>query len=236
MGDAEASQVADSSALTAERAAASDIGSVLFSLKEIVSIVMGLALTNSVLALITDHHYTSVLSLSSLPLAGVLYTVVIVINIVRFYHGNMRHMESLYGAPARNAALSTHGSLGNLGLDFSVVFLESIVFAVISFYSGHRGDFVLLFLILLAVDLMWNIVTMQEGSDERDVSHQRRWMMNNVLAVLALFGLYFAYQNHHNHHPVLMHIAVGVVALNTAIDFAISCGFYFPGLGREDAD
>jgi hypothetical protein len=232
MGDTEEIQaVAD--ATESAQAAASDIGSVLFSLKEIVSIVMGLALTNSVLALITGHHYTSVLALSSLPLAGVLYTGVLIMNIVRFYHGNMRHMQSLYGAPARNIALSTHGSLGNLGLDFSVVFLESIIFAVISFYAGHRGDFVVLFLILLAVDLMWNIVTMQEGSVPRDVSHQRRWMMNNVLAVLALFGLYFAYQNHHNHHPVLMHIAVGVIALNTAIDFAISWGFYFPRLSIE---
>jgi hypothetical protein len=213
-----------------DRAASSDIGSVLLSLKEIVSIVMGLALTNSVLALITNHHYTSVLTLSALPLSGVLYTLVLIMNIVRFYHGNMRHMDSLYGVPARKLALSTHGSLGSLGVDFSVVFLESVVFAVISFYAGHRADFVLLFLILLAIDLLWNIVTLQEGSEARDVSHQRGWMVNNVLAVVALLALYFGYQNHH-HDLVLLHVAVGVVALNTVIDFAISWKFYFPMLG-----
>lgn len=217
-----------------ELAETSGVASVLHSLKEIVSIVMGLALTNSILALITGSHYTSVAKLSNLPLTAVLYTIVLIVNIVRFYHGNMRHMDALYGQPARRAARSTHGSLGNLGLDFSVVFLESILFAVISFYASHKSDYVLLFLVLLGADLLWNLVTLQEGSDDRDVSHTRGWMVNNFLAVMAVLILYFASKGH-SHHRLLLNLGVVAIAINTIVDFVISWKFYFPTLKTEEA-
>jgi hypothetical protein len=216
-----------------DQAETSGVVSVLHSLKEIVSIVMGLALTNSILALITDGHYTSVSKLSQLPLTAVLYTVVLIVNIVRFYHGNMRHMDSLYGQPARRAARSTHGSLGNLGLDFIVVFFESILFAVISFYASHKSDFVLLFLILLGTDLFWNVITLQEGNDVRDISHQRGWMVNNVLAVVLLLVLYLT-SHGEAHHRLLLNIGVGVIAANTIVDFVISWKFYFPAFKVEE--
>lgn len=217
-----------------DQAETSGVVSVLHSLKEIVSIVMGLALTNSILALITDSHYTSIAKLSKLPLTAALYTIVLIVNIVRFYHGNMRHMDALYGQPARRVARSTHASLGNLGLDFIVVFLESILFAVISFYASHKSDFVLLFLILLSIDFMWNLVTIQEKSADRDVSHLRGWMMNNFMIIAALVILYFVSKGD-PHHRLLLNLGVGAIALNTVADFIISWKFYFPVFQPEEA-
>jgi hypothetical protein len=217
-----------------DQAETSGVVSVLHSLKEIVSIVMGLALTNSILALITDSHYTSIAQLSKLPLTTALYTIVLIVNIVRFYHGNIRHMDALYGQPARHVARSTHASLGNLGLDFIVVFLESILFAVISFYASHKSDFVLLFLILLSTDFVWNMVTIQEKSADRDVSHPRGWMMNNFMIVAALVILYFVSKGD-PHHRLLLNLGVGAIALNTVVDFIISWKFYFPVFQPEEA-
>lgn len=215
---------------TGAETATNGIGSALASLKEIVSIIMGLALTNSILALITLHHYTSVAPLSALPVWSVLFTLVLVANIIRFYHGNVRHVDSLYGESAREVAACTHGSLGNLGLDFTVVFIQSIIFAVLSFYASRRPDFLLLFIILLMFDLIWNIVTQQEASEARDVSHQRGWMLNNVVGVLALVVFYMAYQEHH--HVVWLEVGAAVVAVNTLADYVISWKFYFPWIAQ----
>ena len=63
------------------------------------------------------------------------------------------------------------------------MFVQSVIFAVLSFYAAHRPDFLLLFLFLLTFDLLWNIATQQEVSEARDVAHQRGWMLNNVVAV-----------------------------------------------------
>lgn len=208
-----------------------DVASSLSSLKEIVSIVMGLALTNSILVLITRGHYTNVTSLSALPLQSALYTLVLVANIIRFYHGNVRHVDVLYGASAREDAGGIHGSLGSLGIDFFAVFVESVLFAVMSFYVNHGSDFLLLFMVLLVFDLAWNILTQQETNGAKDVSHQRRWMLNNVGGVLAVVILYMAYQSHH--HALWLHLGVGAVALNTAIDFAVSWAFYFPSFVED---
>jgi hypothetical protein len=211
------------------------VASVLHSLKEIVSIVMGLALTNCVLVLITHGRYTGVSALSALPLSSVLYSLVLILNIVRFYHGNLRHMDTLYGysartSAARTSAASTHGPapLGGLGIDFIVVFLESIIFAVISFYASPRREFLLLFMILMAFDFIWNIVTQQESSEVRDLPHLQRWMLNNLLGVVVILVLYLEYKQHHK--EVYLDLGAAMLAMNTLIDFAISWRFYFPSM------
>ena len=211
------------------------IASVLRSLKEIVSIVMGLALTNCVMVLITRGHYTSVTALSALPLSSVLYSLVLIINIVRFYHGNLRHMDTLYGHSARKVMSSSHGHgpapLGGLGIDFMVVFLQSILFAVISFYTSPRREFLLLFMILLAFDLVWNIVTQQVARDAKDMAHQKRWMLNNVVGVIVMLVMYLEYKQHHQ--ELFLNYGAAALAVNTLIDFVLNWKFYFPATGAS---
>jgi hypothetical protein len=206
------------------------VASVLLSLKEIVSIVMGLALTNCVMVLITQGHYNTVTALSALPLASVLYSLVLIANIVRFYHGNVRHMDTLYGNPGHRLMTSVHGHgpapLGGLGIDFIVVFLQSIIFAVISFYASPRREFLLLFMILLSFDLVWNILTQQVTHDAKDLIHQRRWMLNNLVGVVGILVLYLKYKQ--DHSVAYLDIGAAVLAVNTLVDFVISWRFYFP--------
>jgi len=212
------------------------VASVLQSLKEIVSIVMGLALTNCVLVLITRGEYTHVEDLSVLPVSSALYSLVLIVNIVRFYHGNLRHMETLYGRTAQKVRASVHGHgrapFGGLGIDFVVVFMQSIIFAVMSFYAtGHNGprrEFLLLFMVLMAFDLVWNIMTQQAMNDAKELRHQRRWILNNLVAVVAILVLYLKFKQHQE--VVYLDIGAGVLATNTIVDFVISWGFYFPSL------
>ncbi|HEV2975664.1 MAG TPA: hypothetical protein VGX69_11850 [Solirubrobacteraceae bacterium] len=205
------------------------VSSVLHSLKEIVSIIMGLALTNCVMVLITGGHYAGVTALSSLRLASVLYSLVLIANIVRFYHGNQRHMDTLYGDAGRKT-VSAHGHgpapLGGLGIDFIVVFLQAIIFAVISFYASPRREFLLLFMVLLAFDLIWNILTQQVVHDARDLAHQQRWVLNNFVCVVGILVLYLKYKQHHT--VLYLDIGASVLALNTLVDFVLNWRFYFP--------
>jgi len=203
-------------------------------MKEIVTIVTGLTLTNSVIVLITRGHYSGVQSLSNLPTASILYTAVFILTVVRFYHGNIRHVDSVYGLSESTKITPSnhgHGRFG-LGIDFVVLFTQSIIIAVDSFYASRRSEFLLLILTLLVFDILWTLLTQQQSTDASVFVHQRRWMLNNLVAVLVLTVCYTQYRDHHT--ALVLDVGVGVVLANTIADFAINWSFYFPHLVTND--
>jgi hypothetical protein len=202
--------------------------SVIASLKEIVSIVMGLALTNTVVVLVTGGHYSSIRSLRHVPLSTTLYSIVLVATIVRFYHGNMRHIEHVHGRVSvedryarRDPPLRT-----GLGIDFIVVLVQSMLFAVESFYASRRQEFLTVFVVLLILDITWFLINLREDPTSEVVKHQRNWMFNNFSA-LVLIGFSF-YKFGISHRDVYLDIGAGIMAVNTIVDFVISWTFYFP--------
>jgi hypothetical protein len=202
------------------------------SLKGIISIVMGLALTNTVVALVTGGHYDAIHRLAQLPVVSVLYSIVLVATIVRFYHGNLRHFEHVHGyvAVEDRYARSESSLDASLGVDFIVILVESMLFAVGSFYARRAPDFLLLILVLLVIDISWFVVNLRETGARDAVEHQRRWLFNNFLAFVAIGFCYFAAEV--THLKLYVDVGAAAVAVNTLIDFAISWDFYFPRLGR----
>lgn len=209
---------------------AADVTSALSSVKSIVAIVNGLTLTNTLLILITGGHYSNVTPLNKVPLVNVAFSVVLIANIVRFYHGNIRHLDSAYGSEsAARAASGRHAPpRGGLGVDFFVVFVQSLIFAVASFYAGRHSEFVSLFIVLLIFDIFWSIYAQQSaGGTATSGAPQREWLLNNLGAVIFLVVFYLI----HRAHPAeswSLDVALGGLAITTIVDFVLSWGFYFP--------
>lgn len=207
-----------------------ELRSALTSAKSVLAIVNGLTLTNALLVLITDARYERILLPKEVHLINIAFTVVLIVNIVRFYHGNVRHLDAVYGAAHRKLLWSDSAeSRGGLGLDFFVIFSQSLIFAVASFYvTAHlHSTYLSLFMLLLGFDIIWTVYS-QRGEAHAQASPQRAWLLNNLVAIGALIGFYLAYRAGHGGHNWALNGALCALAATTVVDFALNWRFYFP--------
>ena len=204
------------------------IASTIISLKEIVTIVFGVTITHAIVMLVTGGHYQALRALEEYPLISVLCFSLLIANIIRFYHGNIRHIDDLY---LREPAVASPADTGlshykSLSLDFFIVFLESLIFAAMSFYINTPSVFFFLFTITLGIDVIWYYVTSQFFPQKELFAHQKKWTLNNWGAILFIVGGYAIFKA--SFSQVNHFVFAGIVGLNTFFDFVISWHFYFP--------
>jgi hypothetical protein len=209
-----------------------DMASALSSTKSVLTIVNGLALTNTLLVLLTAGHYSRVVPLDQLGAENVIFAMVLIVNIVRFYPGNVRHLDAAYGevGVVRAAWGQPAEPYGGLGLDFFFIFSQSLLFAITSFYINSPPAYLSLFIVLLAFDVVWGIFSQTDG--DVAVSPQRFWLLNNLVALMMLVVLYMVYRGHAGRGWAL-DVAVGVIAVTTVADFALNRRFYFPQSAKK---
>jgi hypothetical protein len=201
------------------------IQSTITSLKEIVTIVTGLTITNSIVRLFTRDD---LFSLSNVDFQSLLLFIVLLGNVIRFYHGNIRHLDTTYTLELGkgNAGDLTKGGGSKTAIDFFVILLQSIAFAIISFLIHDPYEYFAFFAGLLVIDVIWFLGAYQYSPDRKAFDHQKKWSLNNIISVFALLivittgsaflGVMYAY------------VLLGILVINTAIDYTISWDFYFP--------
>jgi hypothetical protein len=211
-----------------------DVASALASAKSVFAIINGLTLTNTLLVLITGGHYSRVIPLGQLPVESVVLAVVLMANVVRFYHGNIRHLDAAYGSESvARAASGRHVEpRGGLGLDFFIIFTQSLLFSLASFYVNAPSTYIPLFIVLLAFDVIWTVYSQQADGDQA-ASPQRMWLLNNLIAGAILIVLYLGIYKSHGDRLWARDAAVIVLAATTIIDFALNWRFYFPGSTKK---
>jgi hypothetical protein len=197
--------------------------SAVSSLKEIVTVIMALTMTNTLVLLVTGGSYSSTRDLDEL--SGIL-----ILNIFRFYHGNIRHLDSVYGLEEQGVPVVRPEPRGGLGVDFFVILAQSILFAVMSFYADHPEKLLVLFTALLIFDVLWTLVVQQPG-DQDSFTHQKKWMLNNFVALLAILVVYTSAGG--TRTDVLVYAGAAAMLLNAAFDFGINWRFYFPPKGTN---
>lgn len=188
--------------------------------------VMGLTMTNTLIQLVASN-YGKTADLADLPLRTTLYSLLLILTIFRFYHGNMRHLDCVYcanGSTARNLRSASHGGLG---VDFIVILSQSVLFAVMSFYASRPEELLILFVVLLASDVIWTLIDQQPSEDRTEFTHQRRWLLNNVGALVAMLAI-FAISRGGEHSNLLIYGGAAAMFVNAIFDFKISWEFYFP--------
>ncbi len=197
------------------------------SVKEIVTVIMALTMTNTLVLLLTGGHYSGAKNLGDLPAEATIFSGLLILTIFRFYHGNIRHLDSVYGRKEQSSSTVKPAPWGGLGVDFFVILAQSILFAVMSFYADSPKQLLMLFIVLLASDVTWVLVVQQPSEDREGFSHQRRWMLNNVLALIVILTVYAIAGGAHRTDS-LVYGGATVMLLNAVFDFAINWKFYFP--------
>ena len=144
-------------------------GSAVSSVKEIVTVIMALTMTNTLVLLLTGGHYAGTRNLGDLPIQETIFSGLLILTIFRFYHGNIRHLDSVYGQEEQVKRLVKPAPWGGLGVDFFVILAQSILFAVMSFYADSPNELLMLFTILLASDVIWVLVVRRPSGVARRV-------------------------------------------------------------------
>jgi len=209
------------------------IDSTISSLKNVVTIVAGLAITN---AIITVFVVNNVADFKRLTIDTSLLFFLFILNVIRFHHGNVRHLDTTYTSDPGKVAIvhKPVGASGKTALDFFVIFFQSVVFAVLSFLLKQPNSFFALFAALIAVDVLWYLAVHGMVTDKSRFLHQKRWSINNVATLLALLiVLAHSARIANSFH---FYICFFLVLLNTVVDFAISWEFYFPAVRSHSSE
>ena len=162
--------------------------STINSLKEVVTIVTGVTITNAIVVLITGGTYLNIRSFEEFELKAIICFILLIANIIRFYHGNIRHLDDTYAPMVRSNASKDVKLIHPrfIGLDFFVIFAQSVLFAAMSFYINKATEYFCCFLVLLIVDVVWFLYLYRYTPNRQVFDHQKKWSTNNILTLLAL--------------------------------------------------
>lgn len=196
--------------------------------------VMALTMTNTLVLLLTGGHYVHVKQLSELGHEEIIFSALLVVTIFRFYHGNVRHLDSVYCGEPEGLHMIKPAPRGGLGVDFFVVLAQSVLFGVMSFYASDPPQLLVLFIILLGSDVAWALAVQQPTENNTIFDHQRNWLLNNFLAMAAMVAIYGIGKNA-QHSDLLIYGGAAVMVLNATFDFAINWSFYFPSQNSGDS-
>lgn len=200
----------------------SDIfSSAVLSLKQIVTIVTGLAITNAIIQLmlhditINDNKIIYDYGLINVNIYTCLLFIIVISNVIRFYHGNIRHLDDL--------VLNRDGKIA---INFFIIFTENILFAILSFSLQIPNQFFCIFIALIFLDIVWFELSTKITANPKTFERRKKWTLNNILfiiimLVILVFSLYCPSQEY------VLYFLFSLFG-NTIADFYIQWNFYFP--------
>jgi hypothetical protein len=202
--------------------------STISSLKEIVTIVAGLTITNAIVQIVSTTSIDGIPSIRVVNINALLLFIILIINVIRFYHGNIRHLDSAYTLELGKGSSGdlNHSGGKNIGIDFLIIFVQSLIFAILSFIIKNSTEFFFIFTILLTIDIIWFVGIYQLTTEKDAFSHQKKWTINNLVFVILLW--IFISQSINISSNINFYILSSLICINTIIDFVISWNFYFP--------
>lgn len=209
----------------------SEIESTTSSLKSIIVIIAGLAITNAIITVLSKSGMQSIANLS---IDSIFLFVIFLLNVIRFHHGNIRHLDTTYKKDLGKAHV-THkpvGSSGKTALDFFVILIQSVIFAWMSFLLKIPLEFFGLFAVVIAIDILWYLAIHGMVTDKKSFSHQKKWTINNVVSLFFLIALFLGVNKIGT--MAFIYASAIVAGGNALVDFWISWPFYFPKMELED--
>jgi hypothetical protein len=208
------------------------------SLKEVVTIVTGVTITSAIVMLLTGGNYSQVKGLDDLNIRSLMLFFLLIANIIRFYHGNMRHLDetsmAASGAHHTKDVRQMHQKF--FGVDFLVIFCQSVTLATMSFYINRGTEFLGLFTFLLCLDIIWVFAALQYTDNPEVFKYQKQWLLSNLIALILLLVALVVSASDKGNIQSVNYVRAGIIAVNTASDYWISWRFYFPYMNHTSPD
>ena len=207
--------------------------SMINSLKEIITIIVGLALTNAIIQFLMVGG--TVREITEISLGSAVIFILLIINMIRFYHGNFRHLDVTYSSTnfqeLASGDIRYHPIEEKVTMDFFLILIESLILCVMSFYQVKPIYFFYIFSGLLIVDIIWFFATYHFVPNREAFQHQKKWAINNIVAIILL--LIICSFSVSVDQEILTYASSIVLFANTIGDYRENWHFYFPIPFRE---
>ncbi|SRR6266542_1351822 len=146
-----------------------------------------------------------------------LLALALLVTLVPFYHGALRHLDEQY------AQGGTPGRAGSVLVDFFVLFLEGCAFLALAVSVGRPHVFARAFLLLLALDIVWALLTNFILAKETPLPAQMSWLLINIVTSGALL-IFLA--TDYDTTRVLWYAIPAMGLARTVIDLKFTWRFY----------
>jgi hypothetical protein len=146
----------------------------------------------------------------------------LVVTLIPFYHGALRHLDDVYGPGSGSAAHSF-----SVLIDFLLLFVESCAFLALSVSIKQPWTFAWLFLALLALDVLWAYLTTTFLAARPQQAAPTTWLKVNLGFGLTLLAILVSLSVGGWGSPgVVAYVALLLATARTAVDYALSWKFY----------
>lgn len=187
------------------------------SLQALYSVVAGAALGLAINGFV-DPTREAVIPTHALPTLFAL-----VITLVPFYHGTLRHFESVYVEEPRRTGESERS--GRLFLDFALLFVEGCLLLAAAKLVERPVAFTVALSLVCLVDVIWGYTGLLISNQVRAST---TWARINTMASTAFAGLVWFQLAVEPDAWVLPILVLVVSVIRTLIDYVTGWGFYFP--------
>lgn len=183
-------------------------------LKQVVVVMLGLALTNALQNFIAGEWAKGFSPPSRFEETFVFG--LLVLNLIRFFYGNWMSLEKTFDRTRFEGKAYL--------INFVIVISQSIAFTVLSFYKQLYPYFFMILVTVLFIDVL-GFGLLLTTEDRQRLQLQIRWLFNNLWAAVALSFII---------NPIIANqqsffwAAIVVASLNTIVGFWISWQFYLP--------
>lgn len=144
------------------------------SLTSLYTIVIGVALSLAIFQLFGEEG-----GLRFIEAHSVFLFLSLVVTLIPFYHGALRHIDDVY---IENA--NKHIQDGALVVDVLLLFFHGLVFVVLALLIDYPNQFVWVFMVLIGVDVAWGLFAHFGASTKSTEAAEGKWLFLNLLFVL----------------------------------------------------
>jgi hypothetical protein len=199
----------------------SSLESSVRSLVNLYTVVIGIALTLAVGVVIDPK-----VGLASITRTGITLFIAFLATLIPFFHGALRHLEDVYidiGAPLVKQ--------GTFIFDFGLLLLHALAFLVLAQLLALPTDFAFSLVAVLAIDIVWGVLTYLSTPSGTRLSVTSRWSIINfgfvVLVLAYLFGSDLRPGMTSQDDKLATLLALACFARST-LDYVWCKDFYFP--------
>jgi hypothetical protein len=158
---------------------------------------------------------------------GFVLAIALLVTLIPFYHGALRHLDELYGRGTGQAAHSF-----SVLVDFLLLFLESCVFLAMGASITQESDvFAWLFFALLTLDVAWAYVTTTFLVAPPQRAAPTTWLKVNLAFGLVLLASLVLLTVGWAPSEAWPYLVLVVALARTATDYAFSWRFYVAAQG-----
>jgi hypothetical protein len=208
--------------------------SAIRSLKEIITFLAGITFTIGITKLLVESEPLQLRNPKTFGWQEILDFLLLLVGLVRFYHGNVRFLDEEYIIAPNRGGLNSTLRMKQIPFDFVIMLVIALLFAALGFFIQIPKYFLSIYVLIIFIDFVWLFITYRiiSGSDTGIAIKTKgtglNWLHNNGVHVLLFVLAWFVCGYWLGNYEALFVVMTVLLFSNALFDFIRTSRLYFP--------